>query len=191
MSVNGATNVYKIQHREEDEWMLPVDPKDYEFLVFDGKPRASSWRPIAMRRVKDFGDGRPALPCDFPCGGAGGSCLIMSEAAKEAIGSHLKRYGEFLPLKCDEGKFWAFHVTHFVDALDEDASDVVRATDDPNIVLMINRHVFQPAKLTADWMFKLPQMHGRGRIYVTDPFVNLICASELTGLEFKRVWPQS
>ena len=103
----------------------------------------------------------------------------------------MKRYGEFLPLGCDEGNFWAFHVTHFVDALDEDASDVLRATDDPDLVLMIHRHVFQPEKLTADWMFKLPQSRGRSRIYVTDPFVNLIRSSGFTGLEFKRVWPNS
>jgi hypothetical protein len=190
VSKNGVTNVYTIQHCEEDEWMLPVDPNDYDLLVFDGKPRASSWKPVAMRRIKDFGDGRPARPCDFPCG-SGGSYLIMSEAAKEKIGSDLKRYGEFLALRCDEGKFWAFHVTHFVDALDEGASNVLRATDDPDLVLMIHKHAFQPEKLTADWMFKLPQIHGRGRIYVTDPFVNLMRASGLTGLEFKRIWPHS
>jgi hypothetical protein len=190
LSINGITNVYKIQHCEEDEWMLPVDPNDYELLIFDGKPRASSWKPIAMRRVKDFGDGRPARPCDFPCG-SGGSYLIMSETAKAKIGSHLKRYGEFLPLRCNEGSFWAFHVTHIVDALDEGASDVLRSPDDPNVILIIHEHVFQPAKLTADWMFKLPQARGRGRIYVTDPFVSLIRASGLTGLEFKRVWPHS
>jgi hypothetical protein len=40
-------------------------------------------------------------------------------------------------------------------------------------------------------MFKLPQSRGRGAFYVTDPFVDLIRASGLTGLEFKRVWPHS
>jgi hypothetical protein len=84
-----------------------------------------------------------------------------------------------------------FHVTHFVDALDENASDVLRASDDTHVVLMIHKHIFQPAKLTADWVFKLPQSRGRGAFYVTDPFVNLIRTSGLTGLEFKRVWPHS
>jgi hypothetical protein len=190
VSKNGVTNVYTIQHGEEYDWMLPIDRDDYELLIFDGKPRASSWKPVAMRRLKDFRDGRPSHPCDFPCG-SGGTYLIMSEAAKEKIGSHLKRYGEFLPLRCDEGNFLAFHVTHFVDALDEDASDVLRSPDDPNVVLMIHKHAFQPEKLTADWMFKLPQSRGRSRIYVTDPFVDLIRTSGLTGLEFKRVWPHS
>jgi hypothetical protein len=183
-------NIYTVWHCEGDEWMLPIDPNDYDSLVFDGKARGKSWKPMAMRRLKDFGDGRPARACDFPCG-SGGTYLIVSEAAKAEIGALLKQYGEFLPLMCDEERFWAFHVTHVVDALDERASNVLRATDDPNLVLMIHKHVFQPEKLTGDWMFKLPQSRGRGGFYVTDPFVDLIRASRLTGLEFKRVWPHS
>jgi hypothetical protein len=84
-----------------------------------------------------------------------------------------------------------FHVTNFVDALDKDASEVLRAPDDPNVILMIHKHVFRPEKLTTDWMFKLPYARGRSAIYVTDPFVDLIRASGLTGLEFKRVWPHA
>ena len=30
-----------------------------------------------------------------------------------------------------------------------------------------------------------------GPAYVTDPFVNMIRASGLTGMEFKRIWPHS
>jgi len=187
VSKNGVTNVYTIHHCEGHEWMLPVDRNDHDMLIFDGKPRASSWKPIRMRRLK-FIDGKLRQPSDFPCGSGG---LIMTEAAKEKIGSYLEKYGEFLPLRCDEGNYWLFHVTHFVDALDENASHVLRSSDHPNVVLMIHRHIFQPANLTADWMFKLPQSRGRGEIYVTDPFVDLIRTSGLTGLEFKRVWPHS
>jgi hypothetical protein len=180
-------NIYEIRHSEGCEWMLPVDRNDYDSMIFDGKSRIGSWNSIKMRRLK-FIDGQLRQPSDFPCGSGG---LFMTEAAKEKIGSYLKRYGEFLPLRCDEGKYWVFHVTHVVDALDEGASDVLRSSDDPNVVLMIHKHIFQPAKLTADWMFKLPQSRGRGAIYVTDPFVNMIRASGLTGLDFKRVWPHS
>jgi hypothetical protein len=184
VSKNGFMNIYTIQHREGDEWMLPVDRNDHDTLTFDGKPRA---RAIRMRRLK-FIDGQLRQPSDFPYG-SGGGYLIMTETAKDKIGPYLKRYGEFLPLRCDEGNFWAFHVTHFVDALDEHASDVLHATDDPGLVLMIHKHVFRPEKLTGDWMFKLPQSRGRGAIYVTDPFVDLIRTAGLTGLEFKMVWP--
>jgi hypothetical protein len=187
VSKTGVMNIYKIRHSEGCEWMLPVDRNDYDSMIFDGKSRIGSWNPISMRRLK-FIDGQPRQPSDFPCGSGG---LIMTEAAKEKIGSYLKRYGEFLPLRCDEGNYCVFHVTHVVDALDEGASDVLRSSDDPDVVLMIHKHIFQPAKLTVDWMFKLPQSRGRGAIYVTDPFVNMIRASGLTGLDFKRLWPNS
>jgi hypothetical protein len=190
MSETRAANVYKIQPSEGCEWLRPVNKEHYELFAFDGKPRASSWKPVAVKRLKDFGDGRPVWPVDFPCGSACGD-LPMTDAARKKIGTHLERYGEFLPLTCDEGKFWTFQVTHFVDALDERASDVLRASDDPDYILMILKHIFRPEKLTADWVFRLPQSRGRGRPYVTDPFVNMIRASGLTGLEFKRVWPHS
>jgi hypothetical protein len=115
----------------------------------------------------------------------------MTPSAKMIIGSALQRYGEFLPLSSDEGNFWVFHVTHFVDALDENASEVEHASDAPGVIIGISRHSFRPERLTADWMFQLPQWRGRGPIYVADPFVNMIYGSRLTGLEFKRVWPHS
>jgi hypothetical protein len=190
MSETKASNVYKLRHCERGECLQPVNKGEFELLVFDGKPRAGSWTPVAMKRLKDFGDGRPVRPVDFPSGSGGGD-LPMTDTARKKIGPYLEKYGEFLPLTCDEGKFWTFHVTHFVDALDEDASDVLRASDDPDYILMILKHVFRPERLTSDWMFKLPQSHGRGPFYVTDPFVNLIRTSGLSGLEFKRIWPHS
>ena len=188
MIVNGTANVYKLRHVEGDEWLLPVDSNDYDLLNFDGKLRGSSWKPILMQRLKTD-DGRLRRPCDFPCGAGGG--LAMTEAAKAKIGSCIQKYGEFLPLSWDGERFWVFQVTHFVDALDENGSDVLRSSDEPNVVLTIHKHVFRRERLTPDWMFKLPQSRGRGPIYVTDPFVNMITASGLTGLEFKRVWPHS
>jgi hypothetical protein len=189
MSNTRPTNIYKLRHSEGGEWIQPVNKQDYESFIFDGKAIASSWAPVAMRRLKEF-DGRRLRPVDFPCG-SGGDDFPMTDRARQKIGRYLEKYGEFLPLSCDDGKFWTFHVTHFVDALDENASDVLRATDDPSLILMIHKHVFRPERLTADWMFKLPQSGGRGPFYVTDPFVDLIRASGLTGLEFKRIWPHT
>jgi hypothetical protein len=189
VSTDKVTNVYKIQHAEGYESLLPVDPGEYDRLIFDSRARARNWHPIRMRRVK-YDLGRSLNPCDFP-GGSGGGSLQMTQRARDRIGCYLERYGEFLPLQCDDGDFCTFHVTHFVDALDEPTSDVLRSPDEPNVVLMINKHVFRPDKLTGDWMFKLPQSRGRGAFYVTDPFVNMIRASGLTGIDFRRVWPHS
>jgi hypothetical protein len=188
MSVNGIINIYKTDHREGDEWLQPVDSNDYDFLTVEGRPLAGRWKAIRMRRFRTKG-GRLRRPCDFPY--CAGGALAMTSTAKMIIGSVLQRYGEFLPLSCQDGSFWAFHVTHFVDALDENASDVERASGHPDRIIGIKRHAFRPERLTADWMFKLPQFRGRGPTYVTDPFVNMIRTSGLTGLEFKRIWPHS
>lgn len=190
MSGTTVSNVYKIKPPEGCEWLQPVDKEHYKLFAFDGKPRASSWKPVAVERLKDSGDGRLRWPVDFPWSSACGD-LAMTDAARRKIGTDLEKYGEFLPLICDEGKFWAFQVTHFIDALDEHASDLLRASDDPDYILMILKHAFRPERLTADWMFKLPQSRGRGPCYVTDPFINMIDASGLTGLAFKRIWPHS
>jgi hypothetical protein len=115
----------------------------------------------------------------------------MTQRARDRIGPHIEKYGEFLPLECDEGAFCTFHVTHFIDALDERAANILYASDEPGYVVLIHKHVFRPERLTGDWMFKLPQSDGRGAIYVTDPFVNFIRATGLTGLDFRRVWPHS
>ena len=184
-----STNIYTIEPAEGYEWLLPVDPNDYEHLVFDGRPRGKTWRPIRMRRLK-FSRGLRRLPCDLPSSG-NGDHLPMTQRARAKIGPFIEKYGEFLPLACDDGDFCTFHVTNVIDALDERASDVLRSSEEPNIVLLIHRHAFRPEKLTDDWMFKLPQSRGRGGIYVTDPFVNLIRTSGLTGLDFRRVWPHS
>ena len=62
-----------------------------------------------------------------------------------------------------------------------------RSPSEPDVLLMIRDPVLRPEKLTDDWMFKLPYARGRGAIFVTDPFVNFIRASGLTGINFRRV----
>jgi hypothetical protein len=184
-----SSNIYQIRHPEGYEWLLPADRDDYDLLIFDGKIRKSTWQPIKMRRHRFTHDGRFLQAYDFP--GGGGDHLKMTSRARTRIQPYLEKYGEFLPLECADGDFCIFHVTHFVDALDERASDVLRSSDDPDVVLMIHKHVFRPDKLTGDWMFKLPRARGRGAFYVGDPFVNMIRASGLTGLDFRKVWPRS
>jgi hypothetical protein len=112
--------------------------------------------------------------------------LILGRAARLKLQSELEPYGELLPLACEEGDFWALNVTRLIDALDEGRSELVRASDS-GAILMIRRHVFRSSELEGAHVFKLRQM-VRGSIYVTDPFVELVVASGLKGVEFLRVW---
>ncbi len=80
------------------------------------------------------------------------------------------------------------NVTTLVDALDEEKSDVLRASDTGQL-LMIHRPSFRADRLGPE-IFKLSQM-PRGLIYVTEAFVHRVRATSLEGLDFKLVWSAS
>jgi hypothetical protein len=175
------TKVYLTQCAEGFEWLLPVNRDDNELLVFDGTPRAASWRPIKMKRLTRDDTGNPLAPNDFPPG-----CeMAVSSAAKTLLGPVLEEAGELLPLDCPDGDFWALNVTRLVDALDEEQSELLRSSQTGRI-LMIHRYSFRSNCLGPE-IFKLPQA-ARAYIYVTEAFVNRVRATPLKGLDFKLLW---
>jgi len=185
MSERLPTRVYKLRFSEGFEWLLPVDEGDFDKLRFDGTRRADSWRPVRMRRLVQSDQGKTLRPSDFPAC-SGGDMLVLSRAAKEAIGAYLQQYGELLPLESDGGEFWTFNATTVLDALNEPASQVLRASD-TGAVLLIRRPVFVSSALEGAGLFKVAQT-PRGLIYATDEFVRLTRATRLDGLEFDPVW---
>ena len=112
--------------------------------------------------------------------------LVLGEHARELIGSSLEQYGELLPLSCEGQRFWTLNVTSFVDALDEGASQVVRASETGR-PLMIRRHAFKAEPLEGAEVFKLPQT-PRGLIYVTESFSERLRDSKLAGLQLVQLW---
>jgi uncharacterized protein DUF1629 len=178
-------SVFELRYSEGFEWLLPVNDTDFDILAFDGQPRARSWKPVSMERLKTSERGQPLAPSDFPAC-SGGDMLIISGEARLKLQSELELYGELLPLACEDGDFWTLNVTRLIDALDESNSELVRASD-TGAILMIRKHVFRPTELGSAHVFLLRQM-VRGSIYVTDPFVDLVTGSGLKGIEFLRVW---
>jgi hypothetical protein len=173
--------VYKSIPVEGYEWLQPISETDYETLRFDGSPRAASWRPVKVTRLKQWEDGSRLAPSDFPTDAG----FAVSLAAKEQLGSWFEEAGELLPLDCADGDFWTLNVTQLVNALDEADSKVLRASDSGNI-LLIHRYCFHPERLGPE-IFKLSQT-PRGLIYFTEAFVNRVRATSLKGLDFKLVW---
>ncbi|MGO8997390.1 MAG: imm11 family protein [Polyangiaceae bacterium] len=177
--------VYKLRFGEEYEWLLPVQDRDFERLRFDGRPRASSWVPVEMKRLSVSERGRRLTAGDlYAC--SGGETLVFGDGARQSLGPELERYGEVLPLSCEGRPFWTLNVTSFVDALDERASQVVRASDTGGI-LMIRRYAFKAASLGRAGLFNLPQT-PRGPIYATDSFADKLNERKLVGLELVQVW---
>ena len=127
--------------------------------------------------------GQRLAPSDFPwCSGA----LMLGARAKEKLGAYLERFGELLPLVCADGDFWRFNLMTVIDALDEAASNVLRATDEDRI-LRIRKHVFRASAVMDAEIFRLPPRKTNGT-FVTDKFVARVSESGLVGMDFRQLW---
>lgn len=116
--------------------------------------------------------------------------LTVSRKAEDRIGPVLERYGELLPLACEDGEFWTLNVTCLLDALDLERSDVLRASD-TGTVLMVRKHVFRAEKLHGAGLFKVPETELSGLIYFTSSIIDEISVFGLAGLGFKCVWVEN
>lgn len=178
--------VYEVDGVDGYEWVVPVNPADHDiFLEFDGSPRLSTWRPLPMKLVKVVDDGRTHLKdADLPW--LGHHALVLRRSALEAIGDLLSKWGELLPLACDETELWVFHATCMLDALDTERSDIVLIPGFDDI-LKIKTHVFRPDRLQSGMIFKLSQ-DPRGSIFFRDDAADAVAAEGLTGLRLRPVW---
>ena len=166
------------------EWILPVDDADFEVVrSLDGTSRRAGWRPIPVRVLRADEDGSTRRSADIPW--LGDHVLVLSCRGVGVLGEVLSRSGELLPLECDDGEYWLFNALRVVDALDFEASELVRFTG--GRVLRIVHHEFIPQKLVDAEVFKLPEML-RGSLYATDEFVTEFRSSGLLGTEFCPVW---
>jgi hypothetical protein len=181
VSQRSALKVYTPGPAEGFQWVLPVTNGDSLKFRFDGTPRASSWMPVRVARLKVWEDGTALEPSDFPAGCG----FVVSRPARELLGSSVEEAGELLPLDCADGEFWTLNVTRLVDALNEESSKISRSKETGRI-LMIHRHSFRGEHLGPD-IFKLTS-DPRGLVYVTETFVNQVKATSLKGLNFKLVW---
>jgi hypothetical protein len=123
-------------------------------------------------------------PSDFPHLAV--SVPVFSLRALNVLWGMLEENGEIFPLSCTEGEYYAFHVTSFIDALDESHSEVERFESSGRIMQVLT-YVFFGDRLTGATIFKTPQF-PRSEVYVTDKFHKLVIANGLLGFKFANLW---
>lgn len=148
---------------------------------FNGSPIGSSWLPWRVE-VANFEGYENLRKGDFPL--VATNVPIFSQRASDSLYPLLVNNGELLPLRCDEGSYFAYNVTTVLDALDSQKSSFVRFTS--GRIMDITRHEFSPQKLTSP-IFKIPQALCRD-VFITSEFENAVRAHQLTGFDFKLVW---
>lgn len=144
--------VYAIGPDEGYEWINCVERRDYSKLIFDGRSRAASWQPVAVRRVK--ADQRSAgRPSDFPwLSGA----VVMRRRTMETLRDLLEPSGEILPLGTTDGvELYVLNVTRIIDALDEQASEIVRFPDDGTVMRLGRTVVLREEAVRGIDVFRL------------------------------------
>jgi hypothetical protein len=164
--------------------LVPVAESDWEtFKRFDGKPKALSWESPAIQALSDDAENRDLPPSDFPSFAS--HLPVFSERARKSLQPLVNSCGEFLKLKITGPELFVFNVTMLLDALDMERSTYQTFADGKRI-LRIRKHVFKDLAIGRVPIFKLvqlPLMH----VYVTDPFVELVSETGLTGFVFQPI----
>lgn len=165
------------------EWVNTVRDDDYEiFLQFDGTPKASSWKPVAVRRVR-ADERRPFKRSDFPW--LAGCALVMRRSAVDALRDMLDATGELLPLSTDDGVELFVLNARTIDAMDEAASSVIKYPGTDRI-MRIKSIAFEASRIEGIDLFRLP--HRASATYVSSRFVERVQEAGLRGLSFEKVW---
>ena len=186
VGTNATIKLYEPVPAEGYEWAVPDRDADFDVLrQFDGTSRRACWSPIRVTLgAADDNSGSP-LEGDFPW--LGSHVLVMRERAIAAVGDLFNQHGELLPLECDEAALWLLNVCRSIDALDEEASEIVRFSS--GRIMVVRKPVFRSDALGDADIFKVPQLLT-GPIYFTDKAVDQMEAAQLTGLTFKLVFEE-
>jgi hypothetical protein len=179
--------VYTPCSPDQYELCHPVNQDDFEIInaQLNGELRHRTWKPIAVRLIRED-EGRKLRPSDSPW--LGSHALIFNAAAIDALGPLLRVYGELLPLSCKDAQLSVFNPTRVVDALDEEASSVLRFSD--GRIMRVNRYIFDPEPIRGVYVFKIRNLRV-SPTFVGQHFVDWWNEAGLEGLEFRMIWSEA
>ncbi len=151
-------------------------------ILMNGTPRLPSWRGIQMQIVKKD-RGKRLTRSDSPW--LGSHALVFRSSAIDVVGGILSRHGELLPLGCADAELCIYNVTNIIEAMDEDASSVVRFSNGQ--IMMIDRYALRAGVVADNDVFKVPSLRV-SPTFVSHRFVDQWRASGLVGLDFTQIW---
>jgi hypothetical protein len=180
-----VTQIYHMINADGFELCLPVDGTGYDTVrqFTNGDRPTSSWTPLHVYLCRQD-DGQHLVKCDTPWWGA--NALILRPRAMLALAQIWAKNGELLPLQCHGARLSLFMTKRRLHALDENASSITRFRD--GRIMRVDRHVFREDIVGEHPVFMLEQ--DPGCLFFSKRFVDLWHAAELTGIEFRQVWPE-
>jgi hypothetical protein len=135
-----------------------------------------------MELLKEDEQGRTRRQADLPW--LGEHVLVLRPSACVLLRDICVRFGELLPLWCEDAQLFAWNATTTVDALDVARSDVVRFPSTGRI-MDIKKHVFYADRVADLPAFHVPEVRA---LFLGEDLVELIWSAGLTGTTFREVW---
>jgi hypothetical protein len=161
--------------------VMPDDDRFMELIgQFDGTPIGKAWRLFSV----DYEDDSISLSRgDFPSL-ALPHIPVFSARAAEVLRPLLTSSGELLPIKCEDEEYLAFNVTVLVDALNVNASDILRFPS--GRIMDVKTYIIDAERLNSCAIFKLPET-ALMDVFVSDEFLKLVDDAKLHGFSFRQV----
>jgi hypothetical protein len=178
-----AMKIFRLLPTDGYELCHPVTQDGFEIFnkVINGLSRAVDWRPLPVKIIQED-QGIALLKSDAPW--LGSHALIFRKMALDSLGALLREFGELLPLECDSDDLVVFNPTSVLDAVNEDASSIMRFNN--GRIMHISRYVFFPEIAYSADIFKISNLRV-SPTFVSQRFVAKWESAGLRGLEFREV----
>lgn len=179
------TTVIRIRpDRKYGEWItVEADTRLTAFGSFRGQPMAEDWVP---KEVMWYSEGGNLVKSD--CNMAFGLEPVLNERSVEVLSKYLDGKSELLPLICGEERLYALNVTHCIEGLDQENSEIKYFKD--GAIQEVTKYAFLPGVVTGETIFKIRELFG-SPVFVTNSFVESYIKAKLTGFKFEEVWRES
>jgi hypothetical protein len=176
MAVRATSNVYEMRVADGFLGFSLAYPEDELHLLqlLNGSQLAAGWIAPEVVPWLEIGGDTPRIG-DMAGWSAGEP--VLSERARLELAAHLESRAEALPIKSSVGKYFLINVTCLLPALVESIGRIEHYELDPTTVA--DASIFK----LAEW--------PTGKVLVAHSFVDTVRAAELTGFEFKKIWPHT
>jgi len=174
-------NAYEMCPLSNFRPLYVLDGDDVKKMWHDGTSRKSDWVPIPV----EYGSRRHGERTDWDIDCGLGPLFFLTKRGVEILSPLIEPYGEVLPLISGDGEFYAYNTTRVIDALDHEASDFTRFASSGRISGW--NHLAFKEDIVADVPLFLVPEFPKGRLFLTERFVDCYVKYSLKGVKFKLV----
>lgn len=148
---------------------------------FDGRGQYGNWSVTEIERLEP----EKGLPLSN-APGFFSHIPVFDEKAVIVLKRFIDGNAEILPLKSDEGAFYAINVTNVLDGINYDKSQY-KTYPNSNKIMRFIQYSFIKDKVLNQDLFKFIQELLKN-VFVSDDFRNTVMRNGLTGFKFDLLW---